>query len=154
MPGGETMNRWFTPSRFALAVLPATALVSATAFGAPTSLVCSNESRPGDPAITVDLDEGKNTAKVNYPAQTLPSTPPTYSPPRSFGPYKAIFSAKQITFSYTTPSGNETNYNRWEIDRLTGAMLYYFGIGADFEQASPNRRVMYQFNCQVAKAKF
>jgi hypothetical protein len=91
---------------------------------------------------------------VNYPAQTLPSNPPTYSPARSFGPYKATFTPKQITFKYTTPSAGETNYNRWEIDRLTGAMLYYFGIGADFEQAAPNRRVLYRFGCQIAKAKF
>lgn len=131
-----------------------TAVATATIAAAQTTLICDNESRPGDPAITVDLDDTKSTVKVNYPAQTLPGNPPGYSPARSVGPYKAKFTSQKITFNSTTSAGSDTSYSRWEIDRLSGAMLYYFGIGADFDQSPPNRRVMYRFKCQVAKARF
>lgn len=121
---------------------------------APTSLLCHNETRPRDPAITLDLDDKKGTVKINYPAQTLPATPPVYQPARSDGPYKAVFAPKQITVRYTQNISGSTHHHRWEIDRLSGVTLNYYSIGAEFEHTSPNNRVMYRFNCQVAKARF
>jgi len=124
---------------------------SQSAFAAPTSLVCNNESRPGDPLITIDLDDAKGTATLNFPAFNLPPPSRGHVPARSVGPLAAKFNPKAITFSYTDDS---TGFHDYRIDRLTGVLLSFFGHGAKFEQADPKNRVMYRWTCQVGKAKF
>ena len=151
---GMSLTKRICAGRRVLLGIALVAAASQPLLAAPTSLVCDSQSRPGDPAITIDLDEAKGTATLHFPARTLPSRPPGHVPAKSFGPFAAKFTPKEITFSHTYPQGNETAFQDYRIDRLTGDMTDFFAHGAKFERADPKMRLMSRWTCQVGKAKF
>ncbi len=139
------------------ALMGAAILIAAgqTALAAPTTLVCHNDSRPSDPDMTVDLNEAKGAAAINYPAYYMPNgnLSPVFVPASSAGPFAAKFDARTITFDQKTAVGT-TRYTHTRIDRLTGVLFQYNSDGAPWDQAKPQYRVMYHFTCHVGKAKF
>lgn len=149
------MARIFRPAKVASSLLPGIAIAlfsPVAAFAASVTLVCNSLPRPEDPPITIDLDEGKRTATLNYPAQTIPSSPPQHRPARSVGPLAANFNPKEIGFSWA--SSDNTVFDVYKIDRITGTMTQYFSHGAKFEQAEPRLRTIIRWACQVGKARF
>ena len=139
------------------ALLGAAILIAASqiALAAPTTLVCHNDSRPGDPDITVDLNDAKGTATINNPAYYMPNgnLSPVFVPASSAGPFAAKFDARTITFDQKIVDGPAT-YHHHTIDRLTGVLFQYSSVDAPWDRAKPQNRVMYHFTCHVGKAKF
>jgi hypothetical protein len=90
---------------------------STAALAAPTTLICTNNQRPSDPAFTIDLDEAKGTV-------TIASTIMT-----------ATFDAREIKWVLNNVSE--------KIDRVTG--LYTADLGQGVVLSFPCRAGKAQF---------
>ena len=90
---------------------------STVALAAPTTLICTNNQRPSDPAFTIDLDEAKGTV-------TIASTIMT-----------ATFDAREIKWVLNNVSE--------KIDRVTG--LYTPDLGQGEVLSFPCRAGKAQF---------
>ncbi len=112
------------------------------ALAAPTTLVCTRPP-PNDRKITIDLDEAKGTAIVNYAAWDA-------MPAFSFGPVAATFGSKTVAFN----SKIGARYEQSTIDRMTLDFAAYFSENSPFDQAAQRDRVIYEYSCQVGKAQF
>jgi hypothetical protein len=103
-------------ARATLAALAMLAAMSQPSRAALTTLVCTNSS--AYPTFTVDLDEAKGTATINYPARSF-TTPHVDVPAHSDGPFAAKFEAKTVTFDKKV-GGDPPGNDHFTIDRLTG----------------------------------
>ena len=126
----------------ALVALVLLAVSSQAARAETTTLFCTRPP-PNDRKITIDLNEAKGTANVNYAAwDTMPAF--------SFGPVVATFEPKTVTFD----TKNGTRYEHYTIDRMTLDFTAYFSENARFDQAAQQDKVIYEYTCEVGKAKF
>jgi hypothetical protein len=140
-----------------LVVMASAAFVCQGALAAPITLICNNGLRDDQqPHITIDLDEAKSTTTVNYPATSIDYSShgipnPVVTPAHSTGPLMAAFNSKTIRFDLHDNS--EGSY--YTLDRMTGVLLYYISAnGVPFDQASPQDRGIWTYNCEVGNAKF
>jgi hypothetical protein len=140
--------------RLFLFTLSGLAMIAAPAYAAPTTLVCDNGLRPDQvPHITVDLNAAERTVTVNYPATSIYyGSLPTETPAHSVGPINAVFDAKTIVFDLRDQEPGF--FKHFTLDRMTGVLLDYNSVGAPFDNASPNDRAVWSYNCQVGTPKF
>ena len=111
-------------------------------LAASTTLVCTRPP-PNDRKITIDLNEAKGTATVNYAAwDSMPAS--------SLGPIAATFDSKTVTFD----TKNGTRYDHYTIDRVTLDFTNYGSEGAPFDQAAQQDRVIYEYTCSIGKKQF
>lgn len=150
-----SVTNWNSVTAPALFGVAALAISSQAAIATPTTLVCSNDTRPDFGGMTVDLDEAGGTATINYPARTeYRVSPPQTYPAHSVGPFRATFDVKQVVFDQQDQTGSIALYAHYTIDRLTGALFEFSSMYAPFNQAGPRDRVVYQYTCHVGHPQF
>jgi hypothetical protein len=137
-------------ARTALVVLAVLAASPQAARADTKILVCTHDgigTPPYGPTYTVELNEAERTATINFSAVTGQWPYPAHSR----GPLPAVFDTKSITLDNNNDPGF---FMHFSIDRITGVLLNYTSVGAPWDQAGPQNRVIFRFPCEVGRAKF
>jgi len=125
-------------------------VMSQPAIAAPTTLVCSNDTRPDLAQVTVVLEEAKDTAVLNYDASGQ-------MPASTKGPFTATYSPQTVTFDDNNEhpdNGQWAYYNHYTIDRMTLIFLNYSSMKAPWDQAAPEDKALWHYTCHLGKVQF
>ncbi|MGH7024441.1 MAG: hypothetical protein ACREEB_12760 [Caulobacteraceae bacterium] len=131
--------------------------LSNSVLAAPITLVCDEEHPRPDlqPHLTIDLNQGEQSVTIYYPATSVyygGNTGAITTPARTVGPIAATFDARSVNFDRR--DGEPGFYQHYSLDRLTGIMHALNSIHAPFDQAPQSDKVIWTYQCQLAKAKF